>query len=477
MLNTIPRRSGDEERARRYVKEAAAEAGATSESDAAGNTVVRLAPAGGGAGGPVVAVQAHLDMVCEKDRGSDHDFAVDPIRPRRIANSIDAIGTTLGADNGIGVAAALALLTTPGLRHGPLDLLFTVDEERGLRGALALDPALLRARYLINLDSEDPASVFVGSAGTDDTRIVLPLECSSVELERPVARAIAVTGLRGGHSGMEIGEPRGNALKLLAGLLDGLSEAGIDIRIASFDGGTARNAIPREAASVVVLASAALARFDEALRTLLAALDAEWNVDEPGLDVAVAVANTPASVLSPASQQQLVSLLLDLPHGALAEQRGRPGQVKTSANLALAKTHDDHAELTVTTRSTSEDDLRDLRAELARCATRVHASAERLSGYPPWPHERANGTLISMTRELYRSVNGKSPTVEILHGGLECGVIAARVPGLRAVSFGPRIGGAHTTREHVDASTVPPMWELLLALLDRFASDERRQAA
>lgn len=474
-LNAIPRPSGHEDAARQYVRSVAEATGADWRTDLFGNAIARVAPRGA-ADVPIVAIQAHLDMVCEAEPNVPHDCWNDPIQPRLHGDMIYATGTTLGADNGIGVAAALALMTTRNVRHGPLELLFTVDEERGLRGALELDPSLLSAKLLINLDSEDPDKLINGSAGSQDTVVRLSLVREAVPSGGWSGRRLEVLGLRGGHSGLDIQERRANALKLLGLALADIQKAGIPISLVSLSGGTAHNAIPRSAQAELALPDNSSAQFDEAIENVRRRLRVEWDDAEPGLELNVHSLPTPDVVLAPPSFESLVGLLAGLPHGVLAMADGSPQMVKTSCNLARAEIGDAGAELLLTSRSLEDEGLDHVQGEIAKLAGVLHAEAFVSSRYPPWtPH--GSGSLLSNATEAYREVNGRAPKVEAIHAGLECGLIAAKVPDMEAISFGPLILNAHTPSEHLAVSTVMPMWLLLLRLLDRLMDTGDRNGA
>ncbi len=466
-LNAIPRPSGHEEAAREYVRSVAEASGADWRTDAFGNAVARVAPRDAG-DVPVVAVQAHLDMVCEAEPDANHDFLTEPIQPRLAGDMIYATGTTLGADNGIGVAAALALMTTRNVRHGPLELLFTVDEERGLRGALELDPSLLSAKLLINLDSEDPDKLINGSAGSQDTVVRLPLVRDGVPGGGWSGRRLEVVGLKGGHSGLDIQKRLANAIKLLGGVLVDIQKAGIPVSLASLSGGTAHNAIPRSAQADLALPDSASAQFDEVIENIRRRLHGDWGDAEPGLELNVHSLPAPDAALAPPGFESLLRLLAGLPHGVLAATDGGPQQVKTSCNLARVEIGDADAKLSLTSRSLEKDGLERVQGEIAKLAAMFHAEASVSSHYPPWtPH--GSGLLLSLATETYREVNGRAPEIEAMHAGLECGLIAAKIMGMEAISFGPSIRSAHTPSEHLAASTVMPMWLLLLRLLDRLA--------
>ncbi|GAC1365289.1 MAG: aminoacyl-histidine dipeptidase [Actinomycetota bacterium] len=467
-LNAIPRPPGHEQAALGYVQAVANAAGAPWSSDAAGNLVVRLAATAPSQPAPTVAVQAHLDMVCEVAPGVSHDWRHDPVRPRRVGDLIFARGTTLGADNGIGAAAALALITTPGLLHPPLELLFTVQEEVGLLGALALDGAMLRARMLVNLDSEDPDDLIIGSAGARDVNVVVPAPRQAAQ-DGQVSYSVRVGGLSGGHSGVQIHERRANAIKLLAQVLGEIRQAGCTLFLAALEGGTARNAIPREASALIAVAARQTDLFEQELAGARARAAGAWQEAEPGL----VVEGTPAAPL-----QRLVAgvrsaaihnALSALPHGVLAWSAAFPGVVQASANLSSASLGDDVVAIDTNVRSPEVADLDVFQRDVAALAASAGGWAEATGGYPAWPPApQAELTLVAA--RVYEACYGHSPRVQVIHAGLECGVIAAKVPGMQAISFGPLIVSPHSPQEHVAAPTVASTWRFLVALLAELAT-------
>ena len=468
-LNGIPRPSGAEAAVCAYVERIAAEYGAEAARDARGNVVVRVPAAQNGENAPVAAVQAHLDMVCEKRPGVQHDFAKDPIRPRVEGDTVYATGTTLGSDNGIGAACALALLTDRTLRRGPLELIFTVEEETGLHGARELDPALVSARLLVNLDSEDPRELTVGCAG--GAGAVLEL---SVETEPAPAGwlmyEVMVSGLKGGHSGVQIHEPLANAIKLLMATLDQARAAGIDFALAGIRGGNAHNAIPRDAVAVILIPADAV----EPLRAAVAQSEAEflkqWGEHEPGLAVRVGPLDVePGQVLMPAARERLLALLTKLPHGVLKWSAVFPGKVETSSNLAQINTQGSQVEIGTSSRSFVTEELEAVQQAIATAGREAGAEIRARDGYPGWEPD-PNSRLLQVTRAVYAREFGTEPEVQVIHAGLECGVIVSKLPGMEAISFGPRIEGAHTPEEHVYISTVVTTWRLLTALLAELAA-------
>lgn len=471
-LNSVPRPSEHEDAARLYVQKVADEAGATWKIDAAGNIVVQVAAKSDvrlepgetrrSENAPVVAIQAHLDMVCEKRPEVQHDFERDAIRPRRGGDRIFASGTTLGADNGIGAAAALAILTDPDVSHGPLDLIFTVQEETGLHGAMALDAALIRASFLINLDSEDPLELTIGCAGGAETLLHLPLETQASPTNWRGCE-IRVSGLQGGHSGVQIHEPLANATKLLIEVLQA-AQSVAPLQLASIEGGSAHNVIPRDANAVLLIAPQCFAALETAVDAMRETLQGRWHRDEPDLAIEMRSVATPKRVFSLQTQESVLRLLAALPHGVVKMSEKFAGKVQTSNNLAKVSTRDDEILIETSSRSFVNAELRELQGAIAELGIQNGARIEALEGYPGWEPD-ADSRLLELAREAYQTVYHRAPQVEVVHAGLECGVLIARKPGMQAISFGPLIRGAHSPDEHVFISTVEPTWKLLVTLL------------
>jgi dipeptidase D len=458
-LSAIPRPSGHEQGTQVYVKSVADAAGIPWRQDQMGNLVLYI----DGDSGPVVAVQTHLDMVCEKLPEVDHDFFNDPIQLARDGDRVFARGTTLGADNGIGAAAALALLTEPGIAHGPLELVFTVQEETGLHGAVAFDPGLMSATMLINLDSEDPDTLTVGCAGGSSVGITLPLAAEQAPPDWEAHRVI-VSGVRGGHSGVSIHERRANAIKVLVKGLNALLETGTSLRLAGLEGGSAHNVIPRDASAVVLVPAGGSAELQRAIEQIEKDARQEWGSDEPDLRLTLAPADSPAQAMSSDGGAKLLALLSDLPHGVLAMSEHFPGKVETSANLAKVEATPESAQVLASVRSFSAQKGLEARTMIESLGARFGGSVVVEMGYPGWEPDPSS-KLAKLAQEQFQLVNGKAPIVEVLHAGLECGVLVAKRPGLEAISFGPFIGGAHSPSEHVLVSTVESMWKLLVGLV------------
>ncbi|HEX8237156.1 MAG TPA: beta-Ala-His dipeptidase [Abditibacteriaceae bacterium] len=469
-LNSIPRPSSQENAVRGYVKQVAEAAGATWQEDGAGNIVVRvMATSPVEASTPSVAVQAHLDMVCEKRPNVNFNFETDAIVPRREGDRIYASGTTLGADNGIGAAMALALLTTPDLQHGPLELLFTVEEETGLYGAMKLDPSLLQSRLLINLDSEDPKEITIGCAGGATTILRVPVAAEVAPAEWN-AHDVVVSGLKGGHSGVQIHEPLANAIKLLTRVLNDLRSAGVDFRVVAIHGGSAHNAIPRDARASILVPPQTVDQIKTIVAQSLSSLQQQWHNNEPGLNIEVRPGATPDMVMTQDSGNTLLQLLDALPHGVLAWSEKFVDKVETSSNLAHVHSAPDSVEISTSSRSFIAANLQRTQEQICVLGQQAGAGIDARDAYPGW-EPKADSRLLKVAQRAYEHTYGHAPQVEVVHAGLECGAIVDKLPGMEAVSFGPEIGGAHTPEEYVGVSSVEPTWQLLTGLLQSLNSN------
>ena len=461
-LNAIPRPSGDEAGARAYIQQLAEAREARWDVDARGNLVVQLPASGDNSGAPIVVLQSHLDMVCQQRPGVGHDFDVDPIRPRRDGDKITATGTTLGADNGLGAAMMMAILAEENLTHPPLELLFTVEEETGLFGAAELDPDLVKGRLMINLDSEDPDEITIGCAGGAGTSLILPV--TREVLGNSSRWEITVGGLAGGHSGMEIGKPLANAIKVLVEVVNAARIGAPESRLISVEGGTAHNAIPRDAVAHLAVPDAQIEAFQKAWHKRADELKEGWRADEPNLEITVAPSHSLSQPIDAAGTATALELLRSLPHGVDKMSERFAGKVQTSSNLAVVVTREPEIETHVSNRSFVADDLDNLQEIEAKLGEAAGARVVVREGYPGW-EPRADSPLREQTVAAYRRVMGREPIVEVVHAGLECGLLSEKFPDIDAVSFGPLIKGAHTPEEWASIESTREMWDLLTALL------------
>lgn len=460
-LSEIPRCSKKEEGVRKWILSIAKEKGLDVRVDQAGNVLVTKDGRGDYENRPPVALQAHMDMVCEKNAGTEHDFGRDPIRLVKDGEWLRAERTTLGADNGIAVAMMLALLTTD-QEHPPLECLFTVDEETGLTGALKLDESLLSARRLINIDTEEEGHFCIGCAGGRNTYASLPISRERGVQGRKLR--IFLSGLRGGHSGINIGEGRGNSIELGARVLYDLLRKREDLRLLDLQGGDKHNAIPREFEAKVMI-SGNPGELQSIIEEWKATVIAELGDIEPGLDLSLQELQGEApEPMDRESTGRIIRLLAAMPHGVLAMSRAVPGLVETSTNLAAVRLKDEKLEVLTSQRSSRGSGVDDA-VRLVRSAVELAGgSVEEAEGYPAWT-PNPDSELLSKAVAVYRTVAGEEPVVEAVHAGLECGVIGDKYPGMEMLSFGPDIEGAHTPEERVRIRSVERSWNLLLKLL------------
>jgi dipeptidase D len=463
---TVPRASKREEEIRAHVIAKAAAAGFDHIVDASGNVIVRLPATAGHEHAPVTILQAHLDMVQEKNSDVDFDFDNDAIKPLQDGEYLTADGTTLGSDNGIGVAAMLAVMEADDLVHGPLELLFTIGEETGLTGASNLDGDLLTGRRLINMDSEEEGSLCVGCAGGADTELLLPIDSAPVG-DRSVALSVVLKGLKGGHSGVDIHLQRANAIRLLARFLIRAAR-GTDARLAAFDGGSAHNAIPREAQAVVVIPAEDREAFIDATTAECDAARAEFASVDPGLSVEINDSDAPTTAWTSEMTARVLQLLDALPHGVLGMSYDIPGLVETSTNLATVKLAGTDLSIGLSTRSSVSSALEALRSRIHSAGSLAGARVEEEDGYPGWKPDM-DSELLAVLRSLSEKVYGHAPEVGAIHAGLECGIIGEKCPGMDMISFGPQIEFPHSPDERVKIDSVERFWKLLVATLEELA--------
>jgi dipeptidase D len=461
-LAAIPRASTKEAAARDYIRALAAKLGLEAVQDDVGNLVIRKPAQPGREGVPMALLQGHLDMVCEKNEGTVHDFDVDPIKVIRDGDWLMAEGTTLGSDNGVGVAAALAVMESKDIAHGPLEFVFTIDEETGLTGASEFPAGLLKSKYFLNLDNEDEGTLCIGCSGgvktTARRKVGLhPAGAGS-------AWRIKVSGLKGGHSGVDIHQGRGNALRIMGGVLQTLLDR-IPIEIAEVNGGSAQNAIPREAAAVVLADSP----HERELKSIVATAEAEYKTDlggfDSGLQITVEKAERPAKVLDANDAKQTVALLATLHHGVVAMSPDVAGLVQTSTNLATVSTKGDVVEIVTSQRSAIESSMLAAARMVATVCGLAGFEVEHAGKYPGWKPE-PNSDIVRKLQEVHQKLFGEPAKLIAMHAGLECGVIGEKYPGMEMVSFGPTIVGPHSPNERVKISSVQSFWNYLKLVLE-----------
>jgi dipeptidase D len=469
-IRQIPRPSKHEERVAEHVVGWAQSQGFAVKRDATGNVLVKVPATRGHEKAPAIVLQGHLDMVPEKNSDVAFDFLKDPIQVRTVDDYVYATGTTLGSDNGVGVSAAMAIAEDPQAVHGPLELLFTIDEETGLTGAMQLDPKLLSGRTLINLDTEEDAALYIGCAGGADTHATFTVTREEA-LPGTVALRISVRGLRGGHSGVDIHENRGNALKFLLRTLNAIRQKGIEFGIVSIAGGSKHNAIPREADAVVRISKGNQNAVLESVNDSARMLKEEFGEIDPNQRLECVTIKDEADnrkVWIRFDNERVLDALLACPHGVLAMSRAVPGLVETSNNLAVATTEGDAVKVTTSSRSSVMPSLKATTEQIAAALRLGGAQVEQRDGYPGWKPNPASPVLNTALKVFEREF-GKKPAVKAIHAGLECGLIGEKYPGMDMVSMGPQIESPHSPDERVQISTVGRFYTFLKATLAELA--------
>ncbi len=469
-IRKTPRPSKHEERIVEHILSWAREKGYEVRRDEVGNIVVAVPATPGHENAPTVVLQGHVDMVCEKNSDVDHDFMNDPIEVVVDGDWVKARGTTLGADNGVGVAAAMAIADDPEAVHGPLELLFTIDEETGLTGAMGLDASILQGETMINLDTEEDGAVYIGCAGGADSTATFPIARRRAGLGTAPFK-LAVTGLRGGHSGVDIHENRANAIKLAVRTLLRAIENGAELDLVSLDGGSKHNAIPREAFAVVRLPKDQKALLDAAVESCLKDFREEFGGIDPDLEISVEPLDDQEAYLRPVNvhnRDRLLHCLNGLPHGVLAMSRDVPGLVETSNNVAVISTGDDSAVLTTSHRSSVMPSLFAVQSQVRSVCQLAGATVEVHDAYPGWK-PNPDSPIVKKTVEVYEKLFGVTPELKAIHAGLECGLLIEKKPGMDVVSIGPEIKNAHSPDEMVQISSVQKFYRHLKALLAELA--------
>ncbi len=467
ILTTIPRPSGSEQRVAAWIIELAQEHGLSYKQDAAGNVLLSAPATSGREASAKVTLQAHLDMVCEKRSSSSHNFENDPLEVFVEDGWVRARDTTLGADCGIGVAAALAALTDPDLEHGALEALFTVDEERGLTGAFELGEGMIGGDYLINLDSEDEGEIFIGCAGGVDTTALFKYTPELVGDECEVLR-LTVGGLLGGHSGDDINKGRGNAVKILARLLfEGSLLYGV--RLVEMDCGNLKNAIPREGWADIAIERSQVAGFKALFEGYSKTIDNECQLYDPAVEMSLegVVREGVMSSVDMSTQFSMIGALVSLPNGVMAMSESMKGLVESSSNLAAVKFVGGSKIKVITSQRSSKSEGRDkIKALIYSSLESAGAEVSHSNGYPGW-NPNTDSKLLAMAQSSYRELFGEEARVRAIHAGLECGLFLERNPELDMISFGPTMVGVHSPDERLKIDSVERFWLHLSHLLSR----------
>jgi dipeptidase D len=466
----IPRTSRNEGKIRKYLLDFAAKNNLESKEDTVGNILITRPPFPGMEKVKTVVLQSHMDMVGEKNADHPHNWKTDPIKPLIIEDWVTASGTTLGADDGIGIAAQMAILTDKDLHTGKIECLFTVDEESGMTGAINLRPDFFTGRTLLNLDSEDEGILYIGCAGGMDTigtmyyrQIPVRSNCCALEL--------SVTGLRGGHSGDEIHKGLGNAVKIMNSLIMRLSGE-FEINLSHLNAGNLRNAIAREAFAIIVTDTKNIEAIGKSVNDFLRIQADKFSEKEKEIRISVASAEMPEFTMDMESQTMLVNALECCPHGVISWSKEMSDLVETSTNLASAKTSDNNSVTIITTqRSSVEAAKHEAASKVVRCLHKAKAEIKHSDGYPGWKPDLSS-EILGITKDSYKKLFGREPLVRAIHAGLECGLIHETFKGIDMISFGPTIRGAHTPEEKIDIASTHLFWTLLTDVIRRMPSIE-----
>ncbi|NOU19932.1 MAG: aminoacyl-histidine dipeptidase [Bacteroidales bacterium] len=461
----IPRPSKKEERIAKYLMDFANEHNLEAFQDEAGSVVIRKPATAGFENIQPVVLQSHIDMVCEKNSDTVFDFNTDPITPFIDGEWVKAKGTTLGADDGIGIASQLAILSSITINHGPIECLFTVDEETGLTGAFEMKPGFFNSKILLNLDSEDEGELFIGCAGGLDTVATFAYDEEKVP-SNFTAFKVTVKGLKGGHSGDDIEKGLGNSIKIITRFL-WKSTNKFDLRLSVLDGGNLRNAIPREAWAVIVVHIDDKALLLKDFDLYKSEIINEIQDVEPGIIVSIEDHDLPEFVIDEPTHFDLLNSLYACPHGVISMSRQLKGLVETSTNLASVKFIQDHQILVTTSQRSSVESLKHDISNMVESVFRLaNANVQHSEGYPGWA-PNTNSEILKITRTAYKKLFGVEPVVRAIHAGLECGLFLEKYPYLDMISFGPTIKGAHSPDERLNIQTTQKYWDLLLEVLSK----------
>ena len=463
-ISQIPRESGNEQGISDFLMQFAKDRGLDAEQDEERNVIIRANATPGYEQNPPIILQGHIDMVAEKSATSTHDFAKDPIELIEEGEWLHANETTLGADNGIAVAMALAVLDDPTIPHGPLECLFTTNEETGMNGAMVVKGDRLHGTYLLNIDTEQEHEFIVACAGGCRLDLTLPTNPVSTPAGL-TAFHIAVDGLHGGHSGIEISSQFGNALTILGRLLHEANHT-TSIYISHFAGGSKHNAIPRTAEATFLCETKHVESIQRQLSDAIDIIRHELVPQDPDFQVHITPCDTPSTIFAPTQSQALLQFLYLAPHGVFGMSKKLDGLVETSNNIAIVEDHATHIDVLISVRSLTMSQLAYLRDRIMTLATLHGFTASEQGRYPAWEYERGS-QLEEQAVALYKEIIGVDPYVTAVHAGLECGLLKAQLPHTQMLSFGPTILGAHTPKERLHIPSVTTVSKFLLTLLEK----------
>jgi dipeptidase D len=467
-INAIPRCSKNEAQIVLWLKQWAEEKQFPVKVDAAGNMVITVPPTAGLEQSAGVVIQGHVDMVCEKSPDSGHNFATDPIRHVFDGDWLKADKTTLGADNGIAIALAMALATDDSLGHPPLELLFTVDEETGLNGAKLLEPGFVNGKVLLNVDSETEGVFTVGCAGGRNTLVSRKLEFDDLDGESTVF-SVKMQGLHGGHSGIDIHKQRANANKILIRTLDRILKS-CHIRLVALKGGSAHNAIPRDAAAMFACDPSEAANVSKAISDFEKIVQAEYASIEPRLAIGLTTLESGTvdnRALSEQETRSVIDLVLSLPHGVMGMSPEFEGLVESSNNLATVEITNESLQILTSQRSSVMSRMDEVTSNINAAAALAGANSQSDSEFSPWT-PNMQSALLKRCQEVYEKVSGRQPAIQSLHAGLECAIIGEKYEGMDMISFGPTMEDPHSPNERLFVPSIGKVWDFMVALLESY---------
>jgi dipeptidase D len=460
----IPHPSGHEAALSQHIQAWAGQRDLKVVEDHVGNLIIRKPATAGMEDRKTVVLQAHLDMVPQKNADKLHDFLTDPIEPWIDGEWVKATGTTLGSDNGIGMSSALAILGADDIRHGPLEVLLTVDEEAGMTGAFGLQAGMLEAEILINTDSEQEGEIYMGCAGGVDAQMSLPVQWQAAHAEH-LSFTLALSGLKGGHSGVNIHLGRGNANKLLARFLAGHAVE-LGMALCDIKGGSLRNAIPREAQCSFTLPANMVDVLRQRVAQYQAILQAELAIVEPSIKLTLTASTAPVQVLQTSVQKTLINLLNSCPNGVIRMSDEIAGVTESSLNLGVVSTQQNNVTIICMLRSLIDTGRENIESTLQSLCALAGAELDLSGCYPGWKPD-VSSPVMAIVKATYESIYHKEPDIMVIHAGLECGLFKQHYPDLDMVSIGPTIRYPHGPDEMVNITTVGQYWTLLLAVLER----------
>ncbi|MGI2105229.1 aminoacyl-histidine dipeptidase [Shewanella frigidimarina] len=465
----IPHPSKHEHALSQHIQQWAKAQGLAVVEDKVGNLIIRKPATAGMENCKIVVLQAHIDMVPQKNANKVHNFETDPIEAYVDGDWVKARGTTLGSDNGIGMSSALAILGSKDIKHGPLEVLLTIDEEAGMTGAFGLEAGYLDAEILINTDSEQEGEIYMGCAGGVDAQISVPMSWQAPE-QSNASFSLTMSGLKGGHSGVNIHLGRGNANKLLARFLFKYSDE-LALELVSFSGGSLRNAIPREANVQLMLPAENVEALKQAIESFQALVREELAVADPAMLLTLAAIDAPIKVMDEEAQNTLIDLLHASPNGVIRMSDEVEGVTETSLNIGVISTEDESVEILCLIRSLIDSGREEVTGMLTALSNLSGASIDLSGAYPGWKPDTSS-PVMEIVRDTYNDIYKKDPTVMVIHAGLECGLFKEPYPHMDMVSIGPTIRYPHSPDEMVNITTVGQYWELLLAVLERIPAKE-----